>query len=171
MAIWGGGQHLAGGGGHLHRAGPGCAAGAAPGARANRRRRTRLCLGHGGCARFGCAVLGLFVLPGLWHRFSTQRKRRGLLRCRACACISQAPCLWGPNIVFCTIPGGDEHALPAQVLSLLRGFMLLSAAGLRHGGRVGMTGGGLRCLWPRPCARRWAVCCMCAAGAGSPRAK
>lgn len=79
---------------------------AAPGARANRRRHTAFCAGPWWLRlafRPRC-FWGCLCLPGLWHRFSTAKTMRGCcaLRCRACACILQAPCLWGQT--SCSAP-------------------------------------------------------------------
>ena len=46
----------------------------------------------------------------------------------------------GANIVFCTYFPAVEHALPAQVLSLLRGFILLVPLAFAMAALWGMTG-------------------------------
>ena len=46
----------------------------------------------------------------------------------------------GANIVFCTYFPAVEHALPAQVLSLLRGFVLLVPLAFAMAAAWGMTG-------------------------------
>ena len=86
--------------------------------------------------------LGLFVFARPVAQVFNSENDAGLLRIavQGLRLYFAGAVFMGANIVFCTYFPAVEHALPAQVLSLLRGFVLLVPLAFAMAAAWGMTG-------------------------------